>query len=59
MIIIMIMIFNQGKPVSKCCYQGEPWTTKNITKITITVLKKNYNICIGFVPNERGGSCVF
>ena len=30
-----INIFNQGKPVSRSCYQGVPWTTKHRIKITI------------------------
>ena len=44
---------NQGKPVSKCCYQGVPWTTKNIIKITIKVLMFLMSFSpLGFAPDQ-------
>ena len=36
-------IFNQGKPVSKSCYQEVPWKTENRNKIKLKVLKTLQN----------------
>ena len=34
-----INIFNHSRPISRSCYQGVPWATKNRIKITFKVLK--------------------
>lgn len=51
--VCFFLIFNQGKPVSKRCYQGVPWTTKNKIKITFKVLKALQNEVRDIYSNKK------